>query len=71
MLHQAYTRMEKFSPSLATDLQEEQITDLVIAIMHGLTALHIANQPHLPVGEGRFGALIPAVMSLLDKAWSK
>lgn len=70
MLHQAYTRMEKLIPSLATDLQEEQITDLVIAIMHGLTALHIANQPHLPVGEGRFGALIPAVVAVLDKAWS-
>lgn len=69
MLHQAYTRVEKFIPSLATDLQEEQITDLVIAIMHGLTALHIANQPHLPVGEGRFGALIPAVVAVLDKAW--
>ena len=70
MLHQAYTRMEKLIPSLATDLQEEQITDLVIAIMHGLTALHIANQPHLPVGKGRFGALIPAVVAVLDKAWS-
>ena len=71
MLHKAYARMERLIPSLATDLQEEQITDLVIAIMHGLTALHIANQPHLPVGEGRFGALIPAVVAVLDKAWSK
>lgn len=70
MLHKAYARMERLIPSLATDLQEEQITDLVIAIMHGLTALHIANQPHLPVGEGRFGALIPSVVAVLNKAWS-
>jgi hypothetical protein len=43
----------------------------MIAIMHGITALHLANEPHLPVGQGRFGSLIPVVMSVLDKAWGK
>ena len=39
--------------------------------MHGLTALHMANEPHLPLGQGRFGVLIPAAVALFDKAWSK
>ena len=33
----------------------EQALDLVIAFEHGLTELHLANNPELPVGEGRFG----------------
>jgi AcrR family transcriptional regulator len=46
-----------------------QATDLIIAVQHGLTALHIANEPHLPAGEGRFGALIPAAVELFKSAW--
>ena len=69
MLHQSYERVSKLLPIVDTDLNEKQVTDLIIAIMHGLTALHIANEPDLPVGEGRFGSLIPAVVSVLDKAW--
>jgi hypothetical protein len=53
-----------------TGLNPQQAADLIIAIMHGLPALHLANQPDLPLGEGRFGSLIPAVVSVLDKAWS-
>ena len=71
MLHQYYQHVAKLLPMLDTDLNEQQVVDLVITIMHGLTALHLANQPDLPVGEGRFGSLIPAVMSVLDRAWSK
>ena len=64
-------RIAELHHNLDTNLPPEQTTDLVIAIMHGLTALHMANEPHLPLGQGRFGALIPAALSLLDKAWSK
>jgi AcrR family transcriptional regulator len=46
-----------------------QATDLIIALQHGLTALHIANEPHLPAGEGRFGALIPTAVELFKSAW--
>lgn len=46
-----------------------QATDLIIALQHGLTALHLANEPHLPAGEGRFGALIPAAVELFRIAW--
>lgn len=47
----------------------EQAIDLVIAIMHGLAAQHLANEPHLPVGEGRYGGLIDAAVELFRKAW--
>jgi hypothetical protein len=38
-------------------------------MMHGLAAMHLANEPHLPMGEGRFGSLIPAAISVFEKAW--
>jgi AcrR family transcriptional regulator len=47
----------------------EQARDLFIAMMHGLTALHMANEPELPVGTGRFGSLIPAALALFQAAW--
>jgi AcrR family transcriptional regulator len=70
-LQHSYERAAHLSAVIDTDLPPEQITDLVIAMMHGLTALHMANESHLPLGQGRFGALIPAALSVLDKAWSK
>lgn len=48
-----------------------QTNDLLIAIMHGLTAQHLANEPHLPIGQGRFGSLIPAVIRLFEAASPK
>ena len=71
ILEEGYARIASLQDDLGTDLPPKQITDLIIAMMHGLTALHMANEPHLPVGQGRFGALIPAAMSLFDQAWSK
>lgn len=50
-------------------LTPAQTRDLFLALMHGITALHMANEPELPIGEGRFGSLIPAAMDLLKKAW--
>jgi len=52
-------------------LSAEQAADLFIAILHGLTALHLANELHIPVGVGGFGALIPAALTFVYKAWSK
>jgi len=51
-------------------LPPAQAFDLLNAMMHGLTALHMANEPDQPAGTGRFGALIPAAMTLFQKAWS-
>ena len=55
---------------LILHLPFNQATDLIIALQHGLTALHLANEPQLPAGEGRFGALIPAAVELFKSAWS-
>lgn len=69
-LREGYTRIAGLRDRIHTSLAAEQATDLIIAMMHGLTALHMANEPHLPVGQGRFGGLIPAALSLFDQAWS-
>jgi AcrR family transcriptional regulator len=70
-LEELYAHIAGLQKSFRSDLPPEQTADLVIAIAHGLTALHMANEPDVPLGQGRFGALIPAVLSVLDKAWSK
>jgi AcrR family transcriptional regulator len=55
--------------SLALGITVSQARDLFLAMMHGLTALHMANEPELPVGSGRFGSLIPAALALFRAAW--
>jgi AcrR family transcriptional regulator len=55
--------------SIALGITSEQARDLSLAMMHGLTALHMANEPELPVGSGRFGSLIPAALALFRAAW--
>ena len=54
-----------------TALSPEVAMNLLIAMMHGITAQHLANEPHLPSGSGRFGSLIPVILDLLQKAWSE
>jgi hypothetical protein len=71
LLQKAYERVANLEIGAQAGLSPEQATDLVLALTHGLTALHMANEPHLPIGQGRFGSLIPAALSLFDKAWSK
>jgi len=45
--------------------------DLFIAMQYGLTALHLANNPDLPAGHGRFGKLISQAVDLFLGAWEK
>lgn len=47
----------------------EQARDILIAVQHGITALHLANSPQLPVGQGRFSILIPLVITMMRTAW--
>ncbi len=47
----------------------EEAGDLVIAMMYGVTAMHLANNPELPVGEGRFGRLADHAVDLFVTAW--
>lgn len=55
--------------SLFSGLSPGEVRDLFLAMMHGLTALHMANEPELSIGTGRFGSLIPAVMNLFQASW--
>lgn len=59
-------RVETYRQELNAEFTSEQIVNLVIAVSHGLTAMHLANEPHLPIGEGRFGSLVPAARSMLE-----
>jgi AcrR family transcriptional regulator len=54
----------------ASGMSAEQYFNLTIALTHGITALHLANEPHLPLGEGRFGSLVPFVAAILRRVWS-
>jgi hypothetical protein len=47
-----------------------QARDIIIALNHGLTEQHLANDPELPVGEGRYGSLVDQAVGILLKAWS-
>lgn len=71
ILERAYATMEHWQQQLHASLSNQQMTDLVIAVMHGLTALHMANEPKLPVGQGRFGSLIAPAIALFENSWAK
>ncbi len=71
LLRQSYQRAMDFKAAIHTDLSTQQVVDLIIAITHGITAMHMSNEPDLPIGQGRFGSLIPAALALLEKAWSQ
>ncbi len=71
ILERAYATMEHWQQHLHASLSNQQMTDLVIAVMHGLTALHMANEPKLPVGQGRFGSLIAPAIALFENSWAK
>ncbi len=75
-LNSLETARAQFAPifnsgELQTNLPFEQARDLFIALQHGLTELHLANNPDLPVGEGRFGKLVDAAVQLILDAWKK
>ncbi|MFZ5903159.1 MAG: TetR/AcrR family transcriptional regulator [Chloroflexota bacterium] len=54
-----------FDPKIPMD----KAFDLVNAMMHGLVSMHLANDPQLPIGEGRFGRLIPDAVRVFEQAW--
>lgn len=53
----------------APDIPLEEARDLLFAMMQGLTNLHLANEPELPVGQGRFGKLPAQAARLFFDAW--
>ena len=59
------------SGTLQPPVSAEVMMNLFIALMHGFTAQHLANEPDLPLGSGRFGSLIPVIIDLLRSAWGQ
>ncbi len=72
LLQASNARVEQFMRDSGDwlGLTPAQVNDLGIAMMHGLTAQHLANEPHLPLGKGRYGSLIPAALALFQAAWN-
>lgn len=58
------------SESIDPGIPVEQARDIIIALTHGMTEQHLANNPELPVGQGRYGALIHQAVDTLLTAWS-
>lgn len=59
------TEQQQQAGELDPSIPPEQARDLFIALNHGLTALHLANEPELPIGEGRFGSLMPLALKAI------
>ena len=57
------------SGQIVLDVPVAQARDLLIGMIHGLTAQHMANEPELPIGSGRFGSQIPAAVALFRAKW--
>lgn len=57
------------SGQIVLDMPVAQARDLLIGMIHGLTAQHMANEPDLPIGSGRFGSQIPAAIALFRAKW--
>ena len=57
------------SGEVVLDVPVAQARDLLIGMIHGLTAHHMANEPELPIGSGRFGSQIPAAVALFRAKW--
>ena len=68
VLEKSYTRVSKIKKQLDTKLSAQQLVNLVIATAHGVTAMHLANEPQLPIGQGRFGSLIPILLKVFETA---
>lgn len=62
---QAFLKAAHITPTS----QPDQMRDLFIALMHGIAALHLANNPDQPIGTGRFGSLIPLAIEMVKESW--
>lgn len=73
LLDKAKTQFSQIweSGEIVTKLSFEEARDLFIAFQHGLTEQHLANNPELPVGQGRFGGLIPQAVQIILDSWQK
>lgn len=54
---------------LRPNIDLDRARGLFFAVMHGLTTLHMANEPEFPVGSGFYGSLIPDAIMTLRSGW--
>ena len=54
---------------IAPGVPVERALDLFLTVTSGIASQHMANEPHLPAGQGRFGSLIPDALRLFRAAW--
>ena len=59
------------SGEINTNLSLPQVRDLLFAVTGGLSAAHMANEPHLPPHEGRFGSLARHAVAIFKAAWAR
>jgi AcrR family transcriptional regulator len=57
------------SGEIVLDMPVAHARDLIFGMVHGLTSQHMANEPDLPIGSGRFGSQIPAAIALFRAKW--
>ncbi|MBN2469271.1 MAG: TetR/AcrR family transcriptional regulator [Anaerolineae bacterium] len=65
-LHQGRANLQRVieAGGQEIDLPLDRAGDLLIALMHGLTELQLANNPEQPAGEGRYGRLVQDAVQL-------
>jgi AcrR family transcriptional regulator len=71
--------LDRFTSTIAEAIDHGEITpglsagearDLLIAMMHGLTAQHLANDPDAAPGAGRYGGLVAPALALFRDSWT-
>ncbi len=55
---------------IAPGVPVQRALDLFLTVTSGIASQHMANEPDLPVGHGRFGSLIPDALRLFQAAWT-
>jgi hypothetical protein len=73
MLRDTFLQLNRVIPEQEYDFEQYvPVTHgLMMAMMQGLTAAHLANDPGVPEGSGRFAALIPGAVELFKTAWGQ
>jgi AcrR family transcriptional regulator len=56
--------------AMAPGMAPERVTDLLMAIRHGLIAEHLGKQAVMPAGSERFSGLVPDFLRTLQAAWA-
>lgn len=58
------------SGEIAPGVSATQARDLLIAMTHGVTSQHLANDADAPPGGGRYGGLVAPALALFRDSWT-